>query len=390
FCMTWMSKAPKILDLCGGQEGVRLLRAAEDGVKAIGAFCAEHGIDAQFRQSGWVWTASSRAQMDAWEDTVERLAGVGLHPFEPLDASEAARRTGTDANLGGVFEAGVATVQPALLARGLRRVALEVGVRIHEGTGVRDIEHGPEPVVVTGGGRVRAKTVVMALNAYAHEWPQFRRSVLAIASDVGITRPVADRLAELGVAEGLAWSDSRMMVAYLRTTVEGRLLIGKGGGPAPFAGHVRTYDRPTPRGGLLAEELRRFYPSLARDGYEHLWMGPVARTATGVPSVGRLPDCPAVIYGHGYVGNGVGPSYTVAKLLASMAAGLVDEWSTSSLVSTNRDFLPPEPLRYFGGLVVRRACARKDALDDAGRPAGPLTSALVALAPAGLTPVQKP
>ena len=43
--------------------------------------------------------------------------------FEILSAEEVQRRTGSPVHLGAAFEAGAATVQPALLARGLRRVA---------------------------------------------------------------------------------------------------------------------------------------------------------------------------------------------------------------------------------------------------------------------------
>ena len=131
FVMTWMPKALTLLKICGAQEGVRLLRASEDGVRAIGAFCIEHGIEADFRHDGWMWTASNEAQLGAWSETVEALDKLGVHALEelPADARRArpqvARRTGSEAHIAGVFERGVAAVQPALLARGLRRVALE-------------------------------------------------------------------------------------------------------------------------------------------------------------------------------------------------------------------------------------------------------------------------
>ena len=53
----------------------------------------------------------------------------GERPFEVLSAEEVQRRTGSPVHLG-AYEAGAATVQPALLARGLRRVAVERSVRV--------------------------------------------------------------------------------------------------------------------------------------------------------------------------------------------------------------------------------------------------------------------
>lgn len=52
-----------------------------------------------------------------------------------------------------------------------------------------------------------------------------------------------------------------------------------------------------------------------------------------------------------------------------------------------RDF-PPEPFRYVGSKLIRRALLARDAADDAGRPV-PLAARLLArLAPAGLSPFE--
>ncbi len=41
--------------------------------------------------------------------------------------------------------------------------------------------------------------------------------------------------------------------------------------------------------------------------------------------------------------------------------------------------MPPEPLRYFGGAIVRRAMIHKEALEQEGRRANPLTRAVAGL-----------
>ena len=51
-----------------------------------------------------------------------------------MDAAEARRVATRRASTGGVFTPDLAIVQPARLARGLRRVVLERGVRIFEGS----------------------------------------------------------------------------------------------------------------------------------------------------------------------------------------------------------------------------------------------------------------
>ena len=391
FAMTWMSKAETLLKICGGQEGVRLLRESENAVHAIGAILNEHGLGAHFRNHGWLWTASNAYQVGTWESTLAVLAKHGLEPFDMLDAAAAAELGGGDCCLAGVFEGGVATVQPALLARTLTRVALAEGVRIHEKTAMTGTPGGTPPVVRTRDARITADAVVLALNAWAHELPVFRRAVLPIASDMVMTRAVPERLESIGLGTGIAVSDSRMLVNYLRSTPDGRLCFGKSSGAIPFAGHLGSrFDGASPHREVIAGEIARFYPSLAAAGIAAAWRGPATRTATGLPHFGRMPGAPAVVYGHGYTGNGVGPSHLGGKFLASLVLGTRDEWTESPMVEQRpARFLPAEPARFLGGQVVRAAVRRKEAAEDAGRAPSRLDAALAGLAPSGLAPVKR-
>jgi glycine/D-amino acid oxidase-like deaminating enzyme len=238
---------------------------------------------------------------------------------------------------------------------------------------------------------VTADTVVLALNAWAHELPVFRRSVLPIASDVVMTRPIPEGLEEIGLHTGIAISDSRLLVDYYRGTPDGRLCFGKSGGAIPFAGRLgRRFDHPSVRREELAREMAYHYPSLAGVDIASAWRGPATRTATGLPHFGRLPGAPSIVYGHGYTGNGVGPSYLGGKILASLVLGAKDEWATSPMVEQRpQRFLPMEPARYLVGRLVLAAVGRKETAEDAGRAPGRLDTALAGLAPSSLTPVVK-
>jgi len=386
FCMTWVSKAPLLYGLCGGQETARLIKASQEAVRDIGRFCVEHDIDCAFRHDGWLWTASNRTQLDSWRVAIDTLDRLGLHPFDELSPDEVARRSGSAQQIAGVYETGTATLQPAQLARGLVRVCRESGVAIYEGTPMTELLRGGTPGVRTPHGMVTAEKVVLALNAWAHELPEFRRQVMPICADGLATEPVAETLRALGLTDGVAISDSRLMVDYYRTTPDGRMVYGKGGGDIPFAGRVGSrFDTVSSRPVELRAAMLRNYPSLADAAIVATWRGPATRTATGLPMFGRLRDAPAIVYGHGYVGNGVGPSFTGGRILASLALDRRDEWSETPLVGFEGAPLPPEPFRYVGGRIVRAAVTRKEGAEDAERRANPLDRYLASLAPAGLT-----
>jgi hypothetical protein len=132
------------------------------------------------------------------------------------------------------------------------------------------------------------------------------------------------------------------------------------------------------------------YPSLRNVPLTSDWMGPIDRTQVGLPFFSRLGGRDDILYGVGYSGNGVGPSFVGGKILASLALGLDDEWSRAGLVRDPAGArFPPEPFRYLGGRVVRNAVARKEDAEDEGRTAGRVTLLLADLAPSGLVPLKK-
>jgi putative aminophosphonate oxidoreductase len=390
FVLSWWPKFSTLAKQSGTEEALRLAGASAQAVSAIGSFCEEHGIDAHYRRDGWLWAATNGAQVDAWRSTVEDLDRNGVHPFRELSTEEVGTRTGSPTHLAGVWEESGAIVQPARLARGLRRVAIARGVRIFEATPMVGLERSSPLRVRTPRGSVTADRVVLAMNAWAIRFRRVRSRIIVVGSDIVATPPIPERIREIGWTDGLCISDSRLLVHYYRTTRDGRLAFGKGGGAIAFGKAVgERFDGPAYRRARIVAALRRTYPRLADVPVAASWTGPIDRSRTGLPFFGPLEVRPDLLVGVGYSGDGVGPSYVGGKILASLALGRDDEWSNCGVVGLPGLRFPPEPFRFLGGHVVRTAIERKERLEDAGRRPDPLTRGLVRLAPAGLVPVNR-
>jgi putative aminophosphonate oxidoreductase len=388
FVLSWWAKFRALESLCGSEEALRLARASAAAVAEIGAFCTENGIDAEFRQEGWLWTATSPAQVGAWDGTVMRLEELDARPFVSLEPKEVTRRAASPMQLAGVFEPSAATVHPARLARGLRRVCLERQIRVFEHSPVRRLDRTTPPRVRCEMGSVRAERVVLALNAWSAHIPELRRALVVIPSDVIATRPIPERLSELDWSAGCI-SDARMMVNYWRTKLDGRIVFGKGGGGISYGAHIgREYNGASPRARWVLDSFHRLYPSLRDVPAERSWLGPIDRTKDGLRFFGALTGNESIFVGAGYSGNGVGPSFLGGSILASLALGTDDEWVASGLVREPGE-LPPEPLRYLGGKVVRSAVARKERAEDAGRRPRRIDVLVANLAPAALVPLKR-
>ncbi|HEY6031090.1 MAG TPA: FAD-dependent oxidoreductase, partial [Gaiellaceae bacterium] len=154
FALSWWAKFPSLAKVVGVEDALSLCRQSAEGIGELERFCVEHGIDAHFVRGGWLWTARTPSQLDAWEDTVSASERVGGDAFVRLAPEEVAARTGSPSHLAGVLEPSGATVQPAALVRGLRQVALDRGVRIYEGTRMRSFRREPPVRVETGRGAV--------------------------------------------------------------------------------------------------------------------------------------------------------------------------------------------------------------------------------------------
>src|SRR5450759_2143339 len=77
FVLTSWSKFTSLRKACGEPDAVAYGRAVQAGVAAIGDFCRADAIGARFRNGGWLWAATNDAQMNAWQEALERLDAAG-------------------------------------------------------------------------------------------------------------------------------------------------------------------------------------------------------------------------------------------------------------------------------------------------------------------------
>lgn len=361
FVLSWAPKISSLTRLFGPEDAVRLCSHSVAAIEEIRIFCEEHDIDADFRRGGWMWTATSNAQMGAWDKLISNCERIGLRAFERIESSEVVRRTGSDAHRAGVFEATAAIVQPAALARGLRRVALECGVRIYENTKVLYFGRDRPVVVKTKDGEITSDKLVIATNAWAAGIRELARAIAVISSDMVVTAPVPDKIRNMGWESDLSITDSQTMVDYYRLTRDGRVAFGKGGWTIAYGGNIgENFDRHSKRASEVVADLHRYYPALREVEITHDWSGPIDRTPDSLPLLGYLGGREHIVYGIGWSGNGVGPSVIGGKVLASMSLGRKDDWGTYPLIGRTADVFPPEPIKYIGAHIVRAAVASQE------------------------------
>ena len=368
----------------GQAAALEIGHAAERSIGQIEEFLDERGIDAWFKQGGYMTVSTSEAQDGAWDGQIEALgqAGVGEHA-KVLDRAEVQAICRSPRFREAALFDDTATIQPARLAFGLRQALIDESVKLFENSPVTAMNDSPSGVTVwTPGGKVTAGRAVLASGAALAGFGSPVRDKVTIASShMVITEPVPDVLEKIGWNGAPAITDCRSLLNYTRTTPDGRIALGWGGGRIAAGGR---------RGGTaevdgeVVEEVSRnltdYFPDLAGRRITHAWGGPIDASASHLPHVVSLPSG-RVFAAFGYTGNGVGPTQMVGRIMSSLVLDRRDEYSRLALVEPPSALtsVPPEPFRWVGGTIIRDAIRRKEAAEARGERPDPVSSLIAAV-----------
>jgi glycine/D-amino acid oxidase-like deaminating enzyme len=340
-----------------------LERLGEDNLRGLFADVDRFGTDCDLRRVGLLDVATERWQLDDLVDAVEVHERAGAK-VELLDAAAARDLVDSPTYHGALHHLdGGATVDPGRLVRGLAAELDRRGVPVHEVSPVRDLAvDGTGVRVRTDAGVVRADRVVLATNAYSHRLlHRTARHYVPVHDYVLLTAPLtAAQLARVGWEGRQGVADAGNQFHYYRLTADDRILWGGydaiyryGNGVGPRDDHRRaTYD-------LLARHFRTTFPQLDDVPFERWWGGPIATTTRFTATFGTALDG-RIVYALGYTGLGVAATRFAGRVLTDQLLDPASPLLQLRFTSTTPFPFPPEPLRWLGVTLTRRALARSD------------------------------
>ncbi len=393
FCNVMWFSLPNMRERWGDARGLAVAHAARDAIAGVESFCREQGVDAWFRRGGYLQVSTAPAHDGVWDEALAVCAELGdENAGQALGRVEVAERCASPAFRGGAFYPDAATVQPARLALGLRDRLLAAGVEIHERSPVRrlsadwrfvppiggkTVQHragGGGMIAETEYGTVLAGAAIVAIGGAAKAPGAPLRDALTVTSShIVLTEPVPELLEEIGWTGGECITDSRALIDYFRTTPDGRIAFGWGGGRITMGARMRGRSELDPEViSATAARLREYFPGLAGRRITHAWGGPIDASPTHLPIVMPLRGGSAFAAA-GYTGNGVGPSHMVGRVLASLALDRRDDYSRLPFVDPAPQRVPPEPFHWLGGETIRRALVSKENAELSGRRPKPVT-----------------
>jgi glycine/D-amino acid oxidase-like deaminating enzyme len=341
-----------------------LEREGVENLDGLIAFTREHGIDCDLEETGTLALADQPYQVDEFKAWADEAAAYGER-VEFLDREAARAEVHSPLWHAGLYRlpGRDVLVDPAKLCRGIARVAHERGVRIHEGTAVRDLARRAGRVILTtaNGAEVSATHVVVATSAYSGWLGRLGSTFVPVYDYALVTEPLTpDQRESIGWRRRQGLADANNQFHYFRLTADDRILWGgydaihhRGSRVGPeLDRRAATFER------LEAQFLRTF-PQLEGIAFPYRWGGAIDTTSRFTVTFGRLLGG-RVTYALGYTGLGVGASRWAAGVVRDMILRPDEDRLRLRLVTSPPIPFPPEPLRSLAVDVVRHELDRAD------------------------------
>jgi gamma-glutamylputrescine oxidase len=315
-CSGFSASQDKLEAQLGKDEARYCFKLAEEAKSLVRDRVVRHEIDCDLRW-GYLHVIPKPSQMEmlrAWKDEWDNL---GYSDTEVLTKAEVEERLGTRIYHGAFREAGAGHFHPLNYCLGLARAATAAGAVIHEKSKVIEVDTGSAPTARTQTGRVKAKFMVIAGNAYlGRTVPKLYGRVMPVTSYIIATEPLGPNRATALIRDGEAVANTNFIVDYFRTTADTRLLFG---GRASYS----TLEPPS-LGAYMKPRMTAVFPQLRDTRIDYAWGGYIAITYNRIPDCGRLG--PTTYYAHGYSGHGVALTGLYGKLMAEAIRGQAERF----------------------------------------------------------------
>jgi glycine/D-amino acid oxidase-like deaminating enzyme len=288
--------------------GWEAIRVMQDLVRRIDDPCG-------FEERSTLYLASSQQDVSAFRDEQQQRRRAGFD-VELLTESDIADRWSCRSPAA-LLSRGNAQVDSVRLTRRLLEWSAAHGARVCEHAEVAgwdQTRHDSIRLTTTSGRQINARRLVFA-TGYESERYLGRRLGDLNSTFAVVTQP-------LTTFEGWAdrcqiWESARPYF-YLRSTPDGRAMMGGEDDPHPFAhGDDELLKLKAEK---LVRRFRQMFPAIDIEVAD-AWAGTFGESRDGLPMIGPAANVPNAYFALGFGGNGMTHSVIAAQIIADLHLG---------------------------------------------------------------------
>jgi len=321
------------------------------GINFIKQMISEHGVNCDFNDGGMLEVAMNEKDIKYLEEYQAELKSFRLESTL-LQGKDLEAEIKSPLFIAGLQKTFGATLNPAKLAREMKRVVEDMGVEVRERTVVTRITPGKINHVDTELGEISAPNLVIALNAYGNKLGFFKNWVFPVSVFQVATAPLTeDQWESIGWSNRQGISDLRALFSYSAPTADGRIVMGGSDFvyydmDALSSGNDKTVTQ------RVIRNLFEFFPQLEGLKIDHAWGGTTSYTLGRIPVVGVMGDHKNIYFGTGF-NEGVPATQTAGRMIADLMAGEKNRFTDHFIVNRKIPWAGPKILRGLFGRSIK-------------------------------------
>ena len=285
-----------------------------DAISKLEQLAARLKIDCGFERKPSLFLARHQREISELREEFQLRRKMGIE-LEFYDAT-AVRARFPFSRPAALFSKDGGQVDPHRLTHGLLAAGKRAGLEVYDRTKMTHLEETRRGVRITthNGCRITARRAVIAAgfesNALLNTGAGTLKSTYALISE-----PLPD-ISEWH-QQCLIW-ESGTPYLYLRTTTEGRVIIG--GEDEDFVNAKRRDALISQKTRTLVKKFGRLFPDRPLE-VAYAWAGTFGETKDGLPYIGVHTRFPHVFFALSYGGNGITFSVIAAEILRDYFSG---------------------------------------------------------------------
>ncbi|MBL7882115.1 MAG: FAD-binding oxidoreductase [Chryseobacterium gambrini] len=305
----------ELIGKIGKKGAVASYKACSDSIDKLEKLTDEIKSDSGFKRKKSLYYASKKKDV-AWlkkEFNARKDAGFKV---KWLESDEVSKQFGFKNTYGGIVSEQGASIDAFKFAHELFKLNVKKGLQIFDKTEMTDVEYfkGYNLITADSGFQIRAKKIIYCIGYESKNL--IKENFVSLKSTYALVSEI-DKKKFKNISNTLVWNTDEPYM-YMRTTDDGRLLIG--GGDEDF------YDAEK-RDSLLnkkEQEILKTLKKIKPDDHfytDFVWAGTFGETKDGLPYIGEHQDFKNSYFILGFGGNGITFSVTGMEMVSQFMKG---------------------------------------------------------------------
>ena len=304
-----------LIEKIGKTGAVRSYKACSDSINKIEELSEEIKSGSGFKRKKSLYFASNKKDVEWLKKEYKARKDVGFN-VKWLDADKVYKEFGFENTYGGIVSKQGASIDAFHFAHELFKLNIRKGLKIFDKTEMINVEYGKgyNLITVDSGFQIKAKKIIYCIGYESTSL--IKENFVNLKSTYAIVSEI-DKKKFKNITNTLVWNTAKPYM-YMRTTDDGRVLIG--GGDEDFSDAGK-------RDAILdkkEKEILKVLKKIKPDYHFHtdfVWAGTFGETKDGLPYIGEHKKFKNSFFVLGFGGNGITFSVTGMEMASLFMKG---------------------------------------------------------------------